>query len=475
MKRHAGRLSLLTIGLPMLLALVLGGGTMPGTLIDPWLLLVLALGALVELARAPSRDLSRGALPLVALPVLVVAWQLLPLPLVGATQNVLPLELSSTLASVRPLTLDIAATWDAALWTATLCLFLLVLLRTDAAELRGRTTFVFVAVAIHIVVGLMQFAGAVPLRAPVLGYTPTAGFFANENHLATFLVMSIPLAFAYLGQFGTRWLVGLYVSVVLGMLAVAGSAMGMMLGVAATTLSLFLFGDVRARVGPAREVGRWRVVASGVVVALLVGATAFVAWRVANDSSSGGTRLSYAEVTLGAIADNLPFGTGFGTFAPVYERYDAPERIGATFVNEAHNEYLQLALVGGLPAIIVAALVVWILAGRARESWHLPLTKASVIALGLLAVHSAIDYPLRTLSVSVLAVFLIAALFERLPRPRGAHHEGEGRALRRTGTRPVPPATPPSTRPVASARPIAPHRADDRVAEPTDAPETIDA
>ena len=428
MERAVGRASLLTIGAPVLLALAFGGGTTPRLAVDAWLLLVLALGATAAILMAPGRPVPRAALPVLVLPPALIALQLVPLPLVGATQGALPAELKAELGSWRPLTLDPAATWDALLWVGTLCLVLLAMLRTRAIELRARFTFVLLAVALQIVVGLLQFTEAVPSGTPLLGYEPRAGFFSNENHFAILLVMSVPFAFAFLGQFGRSGLVAAYVALVLVALLAAGSSMGMMLGVGAVVLSLLAFGDVRRHARVAKAVPRWRRAARDAVLVAFAVAALLVVWRVANDASSGQTRLSYAATTLEAIADNMPFGTGFGTFAPVYERYEAAEEVRRTFVNEAHNEYLQLVLVGGLPGLAVLVAVAAVLIGRMRRGWHLPITRACALALGMLAVHSLVDYPLRTLSVGTMTVFLIALLFEDLPKVVRASAPPEKRA-----------------------------------------------
>ena len=47
----------------------------------------------------------------------------------------------------------------------------------------------------------------------------------------------------------------------------------------------------------------------------------------------------------------LPFGAGFGTFDPVYRRFEPDALLSTIYLNQAHNEPMQLAMEGGIPAL----------------------------------------------------------------------------------------------------------------------------
>ena len=90
-----------------------------------------------------------------------------------------------------------------------------------------------------------------------------------------------------------------------------------------------------------------------------------------------------------------------------------------SYVNHAHNDWLELWLTGGIPAILLAlAFLAWLAASTVRL-WRsdelqgsvldLALARAAPIVIVLLLLHSAVDYPLRIPALSVL--FAIACAF----------------------------------------------------------------
>ena len=106
----------------------------------------------------------------------------------------------------------------------------------------------------------------------------------------------------------------------------------------------------------------------------------------------------------------MPLGSGLGSFEAVYRLYERPEAIDPTYVNHAHNDYLELALEAGIPAIlwILAFLAWWALCagsrwiGDANDPW----AKAGTIASAAILAHSFVDFPLRTSAIA--AVFALA-------------------------------------------------------------------
>jgi O-antigen ligase len=125
-------------------------------------------------------------------------------------------------------------------------------------------------------------------------------------------------------------------------------------------------------------------------------------------------RWAVSQVTSRAAIANLPSGSGFGTFTQVYEQF-APRTLlldGRFYVNHAHNDWLELWLTGGIPAIILTVgFLAWLVASILRL-WKngepetpvldLVLAQAASVVIVLLLLHSATDYPLRIASVTVL-------------------------------------------------------------------------
>ncbi|HET7377259.1 MAG TPA: O-antigen ligase family protein [Anaerolineae bacterium] len=136
-------------------------------------------------------------------------------------------------------------------------------------------------------------------------------------------------------------------------------------------------------------------------------------------------RWPIVQVTSQAAIANLPFGSGFGTFVPVFEQF-APRTLlldQNRYVNHAHNDWLELWLTGGVIAIVLAVgFLAWLAASTFRL-WRrgepearvldLALAQAASIVIVLLLVHSALDYPLRTAAISVLFAIACGYLIPR--------------------------------------------------------------
>jgi O-antigen ligase len=80
------------------------------------------------------------------------------------------------------------------------------------------------------------------------------------------------------------------------------------------------------------------------------------------------------------------FGSGMGTWPALYPRFATFD--AGVYVNEAHNDWAQWAIEGGIPfALLLAALVVWLTGPAVRSVWGLGIVSVMV--------HSFVDYPLR--------------------------------------------------------------------------------
>jgi hypothetical protein len=137
-----------------------------------------------------------------------------------------------------------------------------------------------------------------------------------------------------------------------------------------------------------------------------------------------GARLPFARNTVEAALAYMPFGSGLGTFVPVYAMFEKPEDTMAyIYANHAHNDVLELWLNTGVVGLaLVGMFVVW-LALRSVEIWRSPppeganeldwtLVRAANIAVALLVAHSFVDYPLRTGAMMAVMAFACALLIE---------------------------------------------------------------
>jgi O-antigen ligase len=104
----------------------------------------------------------------------------------------------------------------------------------------------------------------------------------------------------------------------------------------------------------------------------------------------------------------LPLGSGIGSFDSVYRSVEPLEELDSTFFNQAHNEYLETWLEAGWLGIgLVLAFLVWYFR-RSWTAWKAPpsreadLQRAASIGIGVLILHSVGDYPLRTVTLTVV-------------------------------------------------------------------------
>jgi O-antigen ligase len=159
-------------------------------------------------------------------------------------------------------------------------------------------------------------------------------------------------------------------------------------------------------------------------------------------------RIPFARNTFEAATAFLPFGSGLGTFVPVYGMFEKPaDAIANKYANHAHNDILQLWLDTGVIGLaLMGAFAVW-LSLRSVQIWHrtrphgaleldLSLARAASLAIALIVVHSFVDYPLRTGAMMALFAFLCAILVEPF-EVKGAQGAEPDQGIRQRTRRPA--------------------------------------
>lgn len=428
------------------LALALGGGTRQGlwsdALIQLCCLPLLAL-AVSKLWLNPLPAHTKWTLALIGGISLLPLLQLVPLPplvwtsLPGRAPFAAAYRAAGMTLPWAPLSLDPGATWLSFLSVLPAISVFLALLFLDLKARRILSLVILGFAFGSVLLGLAQLAGGP--TSPLRFYDPTnlgdaVGFFANRNHYAALLTAVIPIAAA--------WSVGLarernskrglglaalllvaYVVLLLG-LGMAHSRAGLILAFVAGLASTALAWGSKA-IG-AGHAGRMKLLLfficanlCGLVLAFQFGFVGF-ANRLENESILQDLRKPIAEVTAHAIEANLPMGVGFGVFEPVYQMFEPPAVTLPAYVNHAHDDWLELVLDGGLPALaLILAFLLWYVWASVRI-WREPprtgsaidraLARAGSIVVGLLLLHSTVDYPLRTTSLMVVFAFAAALM-----------------------------------------------------------------
>jgi O-antigen ligase len=286
-----------------------------------------------------------------------------------------------------------------------------------------------VATFAAVLVGTLQVASGDPAASPWYFYRVTnfglaPGFFANSNHMATLLVIAIPFLVALFGSWArarsaqasaskTAILAGGLLVILLG-LVLNGSLAGWGLGVPVVAASALM------RVPVKRSGARLAIFGVAVLGAAAVGLI-FASPTQGGPSSAGAgvsleTRSTIFTTSLAAAADFAPLGSGVGTFADVYPRYEDPTSIWATYVNHAHSDFIEILLETGLAGLVLVALFLFWWGSRLVAIWRSPhvdqFARAATIASAAILAHSLVDYPLRTAAISAVFAMCLALMVQ---------------------------------------------------------------
>ncbi|MFJ6023040.1 O-antigen ligase family protein [Brevundimonas sp. NPDC092305] len=364
-----------------------------------------------------------AALPLVQLiPLPPSVWTALP----GRDQAALALELSGLQPSWSALSFAPDKTWRSFLaLLPPIAMFIGVGLSGSAD--RGRLVHIILGFAVlSIVLATAQVAsgGDQLYLWPTTSPGTVVGFFANRNHLATLCLLTMPLA-AVMGARVLRrqdrsdkltlWLSILFICMMVLSLGVIRSRMGVVLLV--PTLAGSILAAWIASGG-----GRPKPLLLGLVGGATVAVGAIVIFALtpllARFDTAGVREGRFENWPIVAEAANtyLPLGSGLGSFDAVYRSVEPLELLDSTFFNQAHNEYLEIWLeTGWLGAALICVFLVWFIrrswtAWRARPGRERDIQRAASIGIGVVLLHSAVDYPLRTETIAVIVAMMCALL-----------------------------------------------------------------
>lgn len=424
----------------LFLCLLLGGssqGVWSNAALQLAAILLLAWSAVEPAAEPPSRP-SRLLLMIAVACPLVVILQLVPLPpevwqslpgrgpiesgyrLLGYQQPWLPLSWApyQTLASGYGLLPPLAV------------LAGIVALRAHRESWIAGA--VVVGAMASVLLGALQVASASRAGwAYLYEHTNTGavGFFANRNHMASLLLSAIPFSAAIFasGHPRIRGRGAGFATVALGGGGFLLLAVGLLLNSSLAALALAV--PVIAMSALILPAG-WRHRRLLVPLALVALAGAVVAMSSSSVRNLGaqaelGAFTSRSEMwgnTARAIAETFPAGTGVGTFGQVYAGLENPASTTTTFVNHAHNDYLELLLeTGAAGLLLIVALVAW-WGWQAFRIWRspssTPFARAASVASAAILAHSIVDFPLRAPAVAALAAACLAIMAQAPKRRR---------------------------------------------------------
>ncbi len=314
--------------------------------------------------------------------------------------------------------------------------------------------------ALTLVLGFLQVAqgpGSSLRFYEITNDTEAVGFFANRNHFAALLYISLVLAGVWLatlgeGLFSDRAInsrsilrlaaaAALLVAIMAG-LAAAKSRAGIVLAMIALA-GIFAIAVRQRRAPPASALRHglsarrtsFAIIFLGILFTAQFGLSGILT-RFQADATAD-LRVPFNAATWKAVPKALPLGTGLGTFVPVYSAVENRQDVFAGFANRAHNDLAEFLLeTGVMGGLLVAVFLAWF-ARRSYEVWttqqasesltRITLERGSTLVIFLLLAHSLVDYPLRTTALSCIFAYFCAVL--AVPAPD--IHSGSGTPERR--------------------------------------------
>jgi O-antigen ligase len=391
-----------------------------------WLILVLAILCGVR----PMSRITGPVFWLLLATALLVLLQLVPLP--PSLWAALPgreFLLSATLSQEtwRPWSLAPSTTINAASSLIVPVVTLYLVSAMPQEERAWLPAIMLGAIFLSMLVGLLQFSGFI-IDNPFINDSrgSVGGTFANRNHFALFLAMGCLIApvWAFAGKQSARWRapVALALMTLFALIILAtGSRAGILTGLLALALGLALcWHDVhRALHGAPRWVFPTLIAAIIGVIAL------FILVSIAADRAESVRRAFEIDpgqdmrarglpTVLSIIVAHFPVGAGYGGFDPIFRLHEPFQLLKPTYFNHAHNDFLEIVLDGGLPALLLLLVAIGWYGMASVSAWrgterHSVLPKLGSAILFVVFVASAFDYPVRT--PMMMAMIVIAGLW----------------------------------------------------------------
>jgi O-antigen ligase len=234
------------------------------------------------------------------------------------------------------------------------------------------------------------------------------------------MTIALPLAMVLSG--GIRRDLRLLLLTAVSLMAVALVLSGSRGGLVALVAELIILLMMTTRRTADRTGFYLKVALSAALLVAVVGGAMFVGGessltRIAETAASRDVTTSRTQIwltTLQVVASNLPFGAGLGALGVAYTPLD--QMSGLERVEQAHNDYLQIASDAGIVGILIAGAFLYLLVRTGLRNIHRQNDLRRAVAIGAFAgisavlIHSIFDFVLHTTAISVLFLLMLSLL-----------------------------------------------------------------
>ncbi|PZU14583.1 MAG: hypothetical protein DI591_11890 [Citromicrobium sp.] len=294
-------------------------------------------------------------------------------------------------------------------------------------DLRALARVIVTLACASLALGVMQRVTGALYLYRVTNYGLSVGFFANANHHATFLVCALLFwVILYVLPDKRRglsdavrsnlfYLIALYLTI--GVI-LCGSLAGTILLVLALVFAAFLLKPqwlARRNI----RLGLFAFLIAGAAGSVYIGMS--TSGFILDTDMPGMSRTDFWRNGLSMVLMYFPFGSGLGTFQELYPQFENVDLVGRTYVNHAHNDYLELLIETGVSGgLLIAAFGAWLVMRIAilRREQTTTALHGLMGVLGLIALHSLVDYPLRTAAIAAVFGLTIALSSRPVDPPR---------------------------------------------------------
>ena len=373
---------------------------------------------------------------------LMMMLHLIPLPpaiwqsLAGRQELVDVGEIGGLPDTWRPLTLAPMSGWDSLVSLIAPLAVILLGLQLSREDLFRLLPLVVGLATLSGLLGLLQVIG--DPRGPLYFYEITnngsaVGLFANRNHAATLLAWLFPMlaifASAAKGEPETgrmRRLIAPAIAIVaVPLILVTGSRSGLVSAIIGLATAFILYrqqADARIKRGGKpyqfktfAVLGVIGIVSVGFLTYFLSRAEAIE--RLFVKASGGDNRTDFWAVSNDLLSKYFSWGSGSGSFRDAYRVLEPARLLDPTYLNQAHNDWIETAVTFGIPGIIILLIM---LIGFSRLSYRVwrgadgtrravQFGRLASVMIAMIAIASAADYPLRT--PTMMGVFAVCVLW----------------------------------------------------------------